>query len=156
MPPDSAPGYVRDKGHADAEIRCNGAQPFTSAAATPNHVDIGFGKFGEMLMFAVRADLSLASLGPHIGKVVTSRTQEQVVRSNAGRVVAMVQNAQAIRDRTIDQLPRYAMCEVYLLSGYSDTTVASFICAGSPQPAAITSQYFCPESRIERSSHGPN
>lgn len=77
--------------------RC--ASPFV--VTSTDFSDLAFGQ----LMHAMALTSGMPTLGDHVCMVIGSGTEEQVLGVTAGRIVAAVQHEQAIRNRTVRQLP---------------------------------------------------
>lgn len=87
--------------------------------------------------------LQLPSLGDFVGVIVGVGPQEQMVRSHAGRIIAVVQDREAVRDWAIGSYPSVAM-GVLVSSSCSATTlpVAVRKAIPSPLPAIVNNDHF--------------
>lgn len=87
----------------------------------------------------------LTALGDHVASVVTGAPHEEMVRSHAGRVVAFVEDEQAIRYRPVREFPRDAVgaCAVAISGG---PPVALGIARSGPQPAVVSLGDLGPET----------
>jgi hypothetical protein len=94
----------------------------------------------------------MSALAEHVLSVVFGGSQEQVIRTHAGWVVAVVQDPQAIRDRAKVKLVRDAVCQEMrpLRFTDSDLPVAPFAANSSPDPTDTGLVYVCPEAFCER------
>lgn len=79
----------------------------------------------------------VASLARHVSQIVRIRPKKQVIRTNTGRVVAAVADKKPVRDRSIGEFPRYAVCEQPFAwsPAQSDLPIASREMGAGPQPA---------------------
>ena len=87
-----------------------------------------------------------ASLRQHVSDVVGARSEEQVCRVDAWRVVAAMQYPEAIGDRAIGELPRGAMRAYPLAAIGAELTVAFLGARCSPFPAVSGLVNMRPES----------
>jgi hypothetical protein len=83
----------------------------------------------------------------HVGKVLSTRAEPQMIRAHARRIVAMVANKQTIRDRAVVQLPRVAMSQS-LLPLMDNGAVAGVDAVPAPQPAGVGLLDAVPEARL--------
>lgn len=82
-----------------------------------------------------------ASLGSHVGAVVGERAKKQMARIGTRRIVAAVQNKQAIRDRAVDGFPHQAVRPLVPL-GATQEAVAPFMRQTRPGPARVGIGWF--------------
>lgn len=101
MSPFLARKYRVDGHSVDAESLCERHGRFAVRVRRPNLADIVLREPGGMMLDA--------ALGPsllhHVSGVVVTRSQEKVIRPHAGRVVAVMENVEVIRDRASMQFP---------------------------------------------------
>lgn len=161
--PDVFPGNSRcclvDSARLDSELLrdCD-----SSSAADPIGSKLANQRLGQ---FGIAASLPLkgrrsflkrsASFGAHVSIVVFSGPQEEVVRANAGRVVAAVQDTEFIWNGSMHEFPRDAVRvdDTPAPSGKGsdlDVPVAVGIECASPDPAGFSLAYFWPESTFDR------
>lgn len=114
-----------------------------SARSGSNSKYIVFSKLGT----ANCLPLGLSVLVIAILRIVGTRAQKQVVRTNTGRNVAMMTDRKIIRDRPIRQFIRIAMrsyCAAFVSLSEKPMPKASF--AACPNPAISSFINLCPES----------
>lgn len=96
-----------------------------------------------------------ASLGHHVRDVLHVGAEKEVRGVHARRVVAAVQDVEAIRYRTTDvQFPRYAMRDASpsALSARPDSAVTLSVGCGRPQPARVGLVHLRREPRGQRAT----
>ena len=101
---------------------------------------------------------STTSLSGAIDRVVLLRPEEQVFRANAKRVVAPVQDEQAIRHRPVVKLPREAVSQdiASAFTTASHDTVAESRDGAGPLPAPIRLAHLLPKAILGRNANaGP-
>lgn len=86
----------------------------------------------------------------HVGDVVELRTEEQVLRVDARRVVAAVQHAQPIRNRSVNELPGNAMCATHT-PVHAESSISFGVDERRPDPATVRPFDFRPKSLSEAS-----
>jgi hypothetical protein len=67
--------------------------------------DLSLSKFRVTVSFALRASSATTPLSAHVAHVVGSGPEEEVVWSDAQRIVAVVADVHAIRNRVVHQRP---------------------------------------------------
>jgi hypothetical protein len=85
----------------------------------------------------VRATPRLPALRYLVGYVVPGRPEEQVGRIYTGRIVAMVENPQAVRDRPVVEFPREAVRPNVLPVRVVEGSIARAPRVAKPQPALV-------------------
>jgi hypothetical protein len=92
-----------------------------------------------------------ASLENHVSRIRGAVPEKQVVRSDASRVVAFVQDADASRQRCpviqLDGQPMSQLCTVFANTKLAITAV---VFTANPNPAAISFYNFLPEAFCQR------
>ena len=80
--------------------------------------------------------------------VVCRRPEKQMVRTNTTRVIAVMTNEHARRNRAVRQFPRYAMSAniPFAIGPASDDAITEAVRGRSPQPAAIRPFNLAPET----------
>lgn len=100
-----------------------------------NHHDISFGDFGVVVTTAVTYWNRCVSLFlEHVGVVVLLRSQKQVCRIAARRIVAAMQHMQSPCDRAMRNRPCHAM-RARWFAGDIKRAVSIAIFSGCPRPA---------------------
>jgi hypothetical protein len=163
MCPVPSPDDVRDGGLVDAvdagKITLSGA--FSASAPDLAHVCLGQLRLRVPLSprdpLGVRArtiaiTVRHAPLSRRIEHVLVMRGGEEMIRPDAGRVVARVADVQSRRNRTVRQFIREPMC--LHSSGVADAehAIASTIAGSAPEPAPIGFLDVLPQSLGERPS----
>lgn len=136
--PRSARSDVTDRPEAKSIRRRQNAQLLTRTSTSSYLADLALRDFRhpvtgtakhlariEALRVLIAAESPLTPLAISISRVVGSRPDEKVIRSDARWVVAAVADGEARRDRTVGEFPRDAVRE------FSTTRVAR---AGSEHP----------------------
>lgn len=127
---------------------------FFVEAAKPDNLSIGVSS-GVMpfAFFGIRWRRAAAPFCDHVGSIVFRRTQEQVRRIDARRMIAFMQAIQASRDWAVMQFVRTAMC-LCKTTIHLDYPVSMLIMGGFPIPAFVRAALidFAPKSF----SHGPD
>jgi hypothetical protein len=85
-----------------------------------------------------------ATLYAHVAHVVGVCAQKEMRRIHAGSVVAVMENHDAIRNRSVRESPRHAMRTFELSTDLDGAISASS--RGNPNPALIGLIDFCPEA----------
>lgn len=137
MTPRSATVDKPDKSIRNAENPGHRSKRLPAIAEPPNFFYLIFGQFGrgEILAFWMLAAIS----GLAIRRIVRIRSRIQMVRAEAWRIVALVQNVSAIRYRAMRQL----VCHAVRAGGPSwsgsdsDESVACRISASRPLHASV-------------------
>lgn len=80
----------------------------------------------------------MTTFGVAVGVVVGLRPEEEVIGPDAGWVVAVVEDAETVRDRAVLELPRHAMCE-HLLAIPPGERMTRPVLVGSVNPATVGS-----------------
>jgi hypothetical protein len=130
MLPDAAVDDVADQRARDTESFSQDILSYAGIGQMPNLNHLSACQFG-------RPDLLTASLTlflDHVRTVVGGVTQKQVVRTDAGRVVACVANEQIARDGAESDQPRQSVGEI-LFAATSDLAIAVREQRPDPQPA---------------------
>ena len=88
---------------------------------------------------AITCVLAPSPLSNHILSVISFSSQKQVVRSDAGRVITMVQYKQPVGDGAMANLPRYAVRQhlLFPVIGKVKPSVASSDLAAPPGPTLL-------------------
>lgn len=88
-----------------------------------------------------------ASLLGHVFRVVSAGAKEQVVRPDARRVIAPVENAKTFRDVSVGELPRHSMStnDAASLTPATKAPVSFTGFAPGPKPAAVSFVDVLPE-----------
>ena len=181
MLPAIAERQLRDSGFVNAELRCERLvrEPAPCVKAADGLNLIGGQFMGPLLppsdqrrvasIWVVCAAQNsrarpfsrTASLPPHVSDVVLAGPEEQVIRTNAGRVVAEMANPHLGGNRPKMQLPRNAMrVGNRVLRAVVERAVPRRVSPCSPLPALSVRIDLRPESRgdwdsARRSSRGP-
>jgi hypothetical protein len=100
-----------------------------------------------------RASMGLSSLGHLVERVVQVRAQEQMVRPNAGRIVAVMADDQTLGDRTHRQHIRESM-GVPLAALVLSNPISAVVNRAKPKPAALARLNLSPEVFRLVASHG--
>jgi hypothetical protein len=82
----------------------------------------------------------------HVSHVVIIRAKEQVLRSDARPIVAMVKDMESCRDLAFMDFPGDSVGGVHL-PGYFDLSVAVRVAIGGPFPATIADHDLAHESK---------
>lgn len=106
---------------------------------------------GQLGSVVALAALACATLFLHVAHVGAMVPEEEVVGSDATRVVAVVQHVHPLRDRAYVQLPRHAMRSQHLTSTVVNPAVSRGVSTTSPHPALRRLADVTPKSRFERS-----
>lgn len=115
--------------------------------------NIAFCKLGASMMFATAT--MAASLRYFIPHVVLTRSEEQVCRVHARRVVATMEHAQSIGNPTICQPPRETMGSCGLTAARNvEHAVAKLRFRSYPKPALAAPVDFAPEPYDHLLIHG--
>lgn len=138
---------------------CHNSFTDTIFSKMPDELNICFFKLGQVASLAW-GRISTALHVP-ISIVVRLSAKKEMVRVNAGRIIAFVQNKKAIRHWTISKLPRNSVCEKVRMFSRTDGPVSIFIPITNPFPAFPPVVEFNPgpKSLLQcdssfRSSHG--
>lgn len=98
----------------------------------------------------------------HVSQIVPLRAEKEVVWSNASGVVAGVADKQPLRDGTVGEFPRDAMCVGGAKVAIGDLAVASPVRVSRPQPTPFANSDSRPEPLSHRATirsvvlwHGP-
>lgn len=129
--PGVAAGDFADRRLTDPEANGNG--PLRARTQQPSDLhDLTLGQLMPMAMPVgmvanpVSAPSRETPLGRRISRIHSGGAEEQVIRSDAGRVVAAVEDPQPVWNGTVGQLPRNAMGEcVGVPPAASDLTIAA-------------------------------
>lgn len=123
---DSSNGASRDR-----QFRSQGIRRFSALQNLENLI------VGQLLCCRVMPSTTTFSV--HVGDVLRLRPPPEVIGSNTARCVAVVQNADAIRDRAIAHLVHQAMYEVPPAPSppYFHDSIASCVHCSKPQPATV-------------------
>ena len=84
-----------------AVVSGNDMVPFTIAASLANAGNFLRSKFCRVVL-----PTAIATLGAHVCKIVRARSNEEVRRIYAWRVVTLVANTHSLRNRPVGQYPR--------------------------------------------------
>jgi hypothetical protein len=89
--------------------------------------------------------------------VVSPRTEVEVVRSAAGRIVAMVQDPATFRD-LVEPMPEQVRSPMgqhgAVTTATGDAAIPSLVSAALEFPAAITDEHLIPKAPYERAATG--
>lgn len=128
MPPPRLRFYFRDHLLADAE---SARYRILRIGSKKDLHRRRIGQFGELLNHASRSG---SPLRHSIGHVVGVRSEEQVIRVDAGWVVALVANGHTRRDLSISQSPRQSVGQVSLFADINPT-VSRLVHPAQPKSA---------------------
>ena len=95
-----------------------------------------------------------AAFMPAVAHVVGCGAEEQVIRTHARRIVAVMTGEHAVGDRAVDQFPRYSVGECGSSLGDEQAAVSSLIEVSSPRPAAVAFSNVAPEPFGQRAGMG--
>lgn len=125
------------RGLANAELSGESVLVRSSGVQSPYLSYIGLGQPRAPELLAADAPESGSPLSHHVLRVGLHRSEEQVSRFRAGRVVAVMQDAEPIRDRAVVQLPRYpvGLSDPRSVLPALDNPVPDRRCRPSPAPA---------------------
>ena len=125
---DVRPALSKDnQGHRstrEAEFLADFGLPYTTCNSSPNVADYIFSQCCLVVLLTTKHSFLLGQLGranlpcwsmssplrPHVVDVVLNSAQKQVLRTDAGRVVALVKNPEAVRDGSEVNLPGELVC----------------------------------------------
>lgn len=104
----------------------------------------------SQLSLVVRFSVGHSSLGGRITKIVSMATEEQVNRSDAQWIVAVMTTLRAFWDRTVGKLVGDTMGEHDSIRAYIDHTVAFVLHRPGPYPAITRLVDLFPEALSKR------
>jgi len=112
----------------------------------PNgHYLIG-GQFVILLLAAC-----LPSLGAHIGNIIQMGAQEQVIRPDARRIVATMQDEQSIGNWAVVENPTGTRGDDFsITTAFADGAVTADVVFADPNPALLGLLNVAPKSNVER------
>jgi hypothetical protein len=90
--------------------------------------------------------IASAPFAHHVSRIVCRRSQEQVIGPDAWRVVAVVTDEHAIRDRAVGQLPYNAVRHVGLMGANANRPVPEGRRGAGPHPTPLRSLDLFPEA----------
>lgn len=145
------PDHV-DRAGCDRESPAPLGGGIAAAADVANYV---IGQFCLMVFGAFEPAMTVTPLQHLVVRVILRRSQKQVFRVTARRVVALVQNMKAIRDWAIVDRPRQAVRRDHLAPSV-DCAVSRFLTCAVPLPALICAAPFnlSPEPIFDRGHLG--
>lgn len=115
-------------------------------AVTPDGENLGRRQLGHPVVTADvdilaegAASDDMAVFGNHIGTVIGVGAKEQVAWSDAHGVVALVQDAESVRDRCVSEFPTDAVGPFHV-SVYFDRAVTTAGVGAKPEPTGVISE----------------
>lgn len=144
IPSDRGVGLARAQAHANvANVVCGKPRvPVPLTTGSPFRVCV------PGVPVADTAASTATTLRALVCVVLSNRTEEKMVGSNARRIVAVVQDAKTGWYSAAKQLPRDSVGTVRVVED-SEVSVPRFIQAGRPQPASLGGVYLRHESSEE-------
>lgn len=120
------------------------------AASTSTPLWVGSKHVSALVFAPWMGNLASTTLDMHVPHIILSRAQEQMIRSNAWRVIAVMQNPQASRNRSVRKLPREAMSGHPTLRRNGKRAIAEPKAGTLPRPATRTALYLIPKALLYR------
>lgn len=108
----------------------------------------------RQLGMTVAAPMSATPLRNHVSRVVRVRTQPQMLRTNARRIVAMVQHVHALGHRPHTQLVGHSVSPV-CLAPHTEPPVTPGVCVCRPHPTLPRLVHLLPEALRHRTHPAP-
>lgn len=147
MNPQLAAGYFADDHLAYAEFLRNFPLCSSIHKCVTYLKNSGLGKFGVRIFASVvDASFDVTSLLHHVIDIVLPSSQEKMIRTDAGTIVASMQHPKGIRDRSMMQKPGRLGGKNQMSCGPRNVSVAVSVKARRPQPAPIRDLHLCPEA----------
>jgi hypothetical protein len=140
MRPAGAPNDVLDSPPVNGILPRQCALAYTVGMGGADGEDLPLRQLGLWVTLAAHPAATGAALCDHIGNVVFGRSEEQVIRTDTARIVALMAYVQFGGKRPVMKLPRKAMSTDYLTvpaPGLNDAIAAIRLCA-RPQPTRIS------------------
>ena len=135
-------------------VKTGKGAPFSRRVGSADGENVVFGQLSSSVCGSFKDRFS--SFGEHIIRVIQSVTEEEVIGAHALPIVAFVEHAQIIGDRTVYEFPHPAV-RIDDFPGFSgvdsDTAVTGAATTRCPLPAALAESDFRPETDFYRDSH---
>ena len=95
------------------------------------------GEFGLWVIVAFKHPATVASFFHHVGGVILGRPQEQLRRFTTNRVIAFMQNFEAVSYGAFKKLVRKTMRKMGISSAMKKMSIAKIVFNPAPAPAAF-------------------
>jgi hypothetical protein len=123
----------------DAVKVADGGRAFTTFQTIYNVQHLTFRQFigiytlSASFIFRTVKSVITSSLSPLITLIVRSRAEEQMIRIDAGGIVARMTNFQSIAQRAIVNVKRYSTSPIVLIAN-ADAAISAVVVAAIPNP----------------------
>ena len=134
-----------DGGLYDVKTFGNGHLCQSTSMESADFYGLTGGEFCGPGSLAGRANDTLASLAPHIGKVVCAGAGEEVVGSDAWRVITVVTDHETRWDGAIAQFPGDSVSDKPSLIPH-EAAIAGVVSIPDPEPTSFGLMYLSPET----------